>query len=821
MKRIAFYFGIATALVASCSTQEKDFQTPQQEDVIYYASFEQPVDEGTRVYANEDLLLRWTADDRVSIFGKNTYNQQYKFLGETGDNSGGFNKVDGAEYVTGNPISHTVSVYPYRAATKITEDEVITVTLPAEQHYAENTFGLGDNTMVSVSEDNFLQYKTIGGFLVLKLYGEGVSVSSITLKGNNGEKLAGKATVTMSLDGVPSITMANDASSEITLSCATPVLLGADAENSTQFWFVVPPVSFSKGFTITVNESTVGIFEKSTSKSIAIERNKLSKMTAIEVEKSTPIGNIIFADIAAKYACVTRFDTNGDGEVSYEEAEAATSFSGLFDNWKGVGSFDEIRYFKNVHSLSGVFDGCNKLVSIAIPENITDLGTYTFNGCSALSSVALPSGITAIGDCTFRNCSSLVSVDIPSSVTSIGQYAFSGCYTMTSVNLPSGIIEIEEYTFQNCDSMVSINIPSNVTSIGRSAFSGCSSLTSIDLPARLMTIGEYAFSGCGSLEQVAIPNGISFIPAYCFEYCISLTSVSVPEGITYVGDYAFRDVKMWKLELPSSITSLGSACFGRIVCIILPSTSPVSIQSKTFDGVKGVFVPSNLIEMYGAMTNWANYSTRLHPISIYREKNEFTLATSGAVDMGTSVKWAAYNVGATKPEDYGDYYAWGETKTKSNYLWSTYFDNPNGDGQSFTKYFIGEGGKTLLDPEDDVAHVKWGGNWRMPQKEEWEALREVCYWEWTTNKGTNGYNVYGFGDGKIVFIPAAGFRTGTYLHDAGFRGEYWSSSLLDGSNMALNAHFNSLDVYFHYNSDDVYIYNTIREIGLSVRPVCD
>ena len=145
MKRIALYFGIAAALVASCSLQEEDIKAPQQDDVVYYASFEQPAQDGTRVYANEDLLLRWTADDRVSIFGQNTYNQQYKFMGETGDNSGGFSKVDVAEYVTGNPISHTVSVYPYQSSTKITEDEVVTLTLPAVQHYAENTFGLGAN----------------------------------------------------------------------------------------------------------------------------------------------------------------------------------------------------------------------------------------------------------------------------------------------------------------------------------------------------------------------------------------------------------------------------------------------------------------------------------------------------------------------------------------------------------------------------------------------------------------------------------------------------------------------------------------------------
>lgn len=283
MKRFALYFGLATAMVASCSIQERDLKTLQQDDVVFYASFEQPTEEGTRVYANEDLLLRWTADDRVSIFNKLTYNQEYSFTGQTGANAGGFKKVDKDEFVTGNAISHVVSVYPYQESTAISESEEISLMLPAEQHYAENTFGLGANTMVSVSEDNVLQYKNVGGYLMLRLYGEGVSVSSIALKGNNGEKLAGKATVTMPLNGVPTVEMEDDAATEITLTCETPVTLGSNADNSTTFWFVVPPVTFEKGFTIQIKQA-YGSSVKSTSKSITILRSTLSKMSPIMVD---------------------------------------------------------------------------------------------------------------------------------------------------------------------------------------------------------------------------------------------------------------------------------------------------------------------------------------------------------------------------------------------------------------------------------------------------------------------------------------------------------------------------------------------------------
>ena len=288
MRHFALYIGLAAVIVASCSTKENDFVAPAQEDEVFYASFEKPAEDDTRVYANEDLLLRWTTDDRVSIFNKITYNQEYRFIGQTGDYEGGFNKVNNPEFMTGSEIPHVISIYPFQRQTRVSENEVITVSLPAEQSYAQNSFGLGDNTMVSVSSGNLLQYKSVGGFLVINLYGKNVTIKSITLKGNNGEKLAGDAMVTMPLNGVPTAVMADNGSTEITLTCDTPVELGETPEESTQFWFVVPPVTFSKGYTITVREYTGEVIEKSTEKCITIGRNKLSKMSPLEMEGGTP-----------------------------------------------------------------------------------------------------------------------------------------------------------------------------------------------------------------------------------------------------------------------------------------------------------------------------------------------------------------------------------------------------------------------------------------------------------------------------------------------------------------------------------------------------
>ena len=183
------------------------------------------------------------------------------------------------------------------------------------------------------------------------------------------------------------------------------------------------------------------------------------------------------------------------------------------------------------------------------------------------------------------------------------------------------------------------------------------------------------------------------------------------------------------------------------------------------------------------------------------------------VDLGLSVKWATCNVGASTPEEYGDYFAWGETATKETYSWSNYFDT-NDNCETFTKY-NNDGGKTVLDPEDDAAHVHWGGSWRMPTKTECQELKECCTWVWTTQKGINGYKVTskkaGYTD-RSIFLPAAGYRFGGLIY-AGSCGYNWSSSLKFGSSLACCLRFGSdnhdLNGYYSYG----------RWFGLSVRPV--
>ena len=188
------------------------------------------------------------------------------------------------------------------------------------------------------------------------------------------------------------------------------------------------------------------------------------------------------------------------------------------------------------------------------------------------------------------------------------------------------------------------------------------------------------------------------------------------------------------------------------------------------------------------------------------------------VDLGlpSGIKWATCNVGATKPEEFGGYYAWGETEEKSNYDWSTY-KWCKGSDDTMTKYCTDSDygtfdNKTTLDPEDDVAHVKWGGTWRMPTLDEQNELLNNCTWQWTTQNGINGHKVTG-PNGNSIFLPAAGCRIGTGAGNRGSRGYYWSSSLY--SNYCSNP------PYLYFNSGNHDWDNYYRYNGHSVRPVSE
>ena len=199
----------------------------------------------------------------------------------------------------------------------------------------------------------------------------------------------------------------------------------------------------------------------------------------------------------------------------------------------------------------------------------------------------------------------------------------------------------------------------------------------------------------------------------------------------------------------------------------------LDIASETIT-LKGMGVGTTNVTVIDVNTQ----TTIMLPITVTKPKHEW-------VDLGlpSGTLWATCNVGANSPEEYGDYFAWGETEEKDVYNWSTY-KWCNGSYSTLTKYCTNSSygyngfvdNKTELDPEDDAAYVNWGPSWRIPTTEQQRELYEKCSSVWTTQNGVNG-RLFTGPNGNTLFLPAAGDRWGESLGDVGSYGYYWSRTL--------------------------------------------
>ena len=188
--------------------------------------------------------------------------------------------------------------------------------------------------------------------------------------------------------------------------------------------------------------------------------------------------------------------------------------------------------------------------------------------------------------------------------------------------------------------------------------------------------------------------------------------------------------------------------------------------------------------------------------------SEQGISTQKKVDLGLSVCWAGWNVGASYPEGYGNYYAWGETTTKSDYTMGSY---QYYNGSDYVNDYVNIG-SNISGTHYDVARAQWGDSWRMPTMAEFQELIDRCTWTWTTYNNVNGYKVTG-PNGNSIFLPAAGSRYGTELDFRGYYGHYWSGSLGESNQ--------SYAYYLSFVSGDRNVYDYYREDGRTVRPVCD
>ncbi|MBQ2521777.1 MAG: leucine-rich repeat protein, partial [Bacteroidales bacterium] len=1020
-----FFAALALAALALSCTREAEVSDAisVNRQTVITASFEGA---SRTALQNGGTQIYWEPADEIKVFFKTfsgRFVSQNTELAEVADFMGSLTALVGAN--EGASSSNLFwGLYPFRSDA-VYDGSSVTTTLPAAQTGRAGGFARNTHITLACSAGADLSFFHVCGGLRFSLTQEGIK--QITFEGNGAEGIAGKIKVGFENE-LPVIQELTEPQTMITLTAPN----GGSFETGVWYYIEAVPGALPQGYTMKFYKDGASA-KLSTSSPVSFKRGKFGSLVDVDEwliftpdgdepgpgDEPDPEDIIQFADPIAKYACLDRFDTNGDGEITYAEAAAATSFSGLFNDWPSVKSFEEIRFFTGVTSTENVFTGLTQLDSITIPAQITTLGTFKncsslkkvvlpaalsslpqdcFSGCTALAKIAFPENLTAIPincfqNCTalqsivlpskvagigsgaftgcsalqtivfpagltslpasclsglgsltnivlpeslgevpnncFQNCSALEAIDLSSAVKRIGSSAFSGCTSLKTMLLPaalttlnsdcfSGCRALEEITFsevltaipnncfKNCSLLESLTFPSSVSSIGSGAFSGCTALKTVILSSGLKTLPDACFSGCSALKTVIFPEALTAIPNQCFKNCTSLETItipasvtrlgwnsfegctslfyiSLPENLTSLGQYTFRNciglttIKLsekmtllpegmfygcdalksiqwpsnlqaigdkafmncsfkdnaYTLELPASITSIGSYAFMGLHHILIPSTSSVSISSRAFEDPSVyrtfLYVPAGKVEMYKVRTNWSEYAERIRPMGDYPVE-AWNKGTAGEpVDLGLSVKWASWNVGASAPEEYGEYFAWGETEPEmwvQNYYWSTYKWCMNGRSDQLTKYCYqsnyGYNGfvdnKYTLDSEDDAATVNWGGSWRMPTYSELNELKTQCTWEWTTLNGVYGSKVTSNKEGytnKWIFLPASGERVGLDLDRIGSEGYCWSSSLLTDSPVhAYSMNFCSNYVGFSLNSYG-------RSKGIPVRPVYD
>ena len=619
MKQVLYLF-ILLFLVGCTDTLVENVPAIVEEKEEIYAIIE---GSDSRTYLDEQGRMRWTADDRITLFKKNTYNREFKFTGKTGANAGGFSQVStDDEFWFGLDVTANYAAYPHSTENTLDETDLfITLQMPAEQIYAENSFGLNANTMVAVSETGQLIFKNVGSYLRVRLYGEGAAISSVTVTSKGDQAIAGEAKVTPIMNGYPTCEMIG-AEKSIKLICENPVSISTDAETPTDFWIVVPPVTLTDGFSVTIENSEGETQVYDVDKSFTFERNQIYNLKREVTLVTIPTNQIWYTSISG--------DIITPNSTTFGEAEIV---SNEIQNGKGIITFDrdvieiEPHAFMYNDDLSSVampnsvitlgnhvFFDCGNLSSVIIPDNVTTIGPNVFFGCSSLTSLVIPEGVTRIEESTFHDCTNITSIILPKGLTFIGGYVFAKCYNLESLEIPSGVIDIGEGAFDSCGSLKTLTIPDGVTYLSNFVFKGCENLQSINVPDGVTGIGESTFFGCSSLTSINIPESVNTIGMDAFIYCSSLTSIIIPEGVSVLYPDLFNGCEsLISVYLPCTLTYLEESIFyecnslEEIHCL---ATTPPVAEEYTFrsevNTVK-LYVPVGSLEKYQSADYWKNF----------------------------------------------------------------------------------------------------------------------------------------------------------------------------------------------------------------------
>lgn len=603
----------AMFLLASCSKtaiEEVTIGTTDYEFTAYAPDGQADA----RTYVDEQMKLHWTKNDLITIFHGMLEPLKFGFRGDTGATSGTYYNVDGIFYAPDQSAPNNVAVYPYSADHLLDENtRAVTLTMPAEQTYVENSFGLGANTMIAVTSevnDLALYFKNVGTYLDVRLWGENQTVKSITVTATGGEALSGKATVTPTYGGDPSCVMANTGTApSVKLVCEEAVTVNTTEDAPVSFWIVLPPVTMASGFNVMVENADGEKQVFTIDKSVTFKRNKYNTLTR-ELTAGVMANNQIWY--------TSSDDTMIEPAATGESVFGATISSHTYSNGLGV-----ITFSSDVTKVGiSAFKAKTKLATISLPETVTQIGSYAFSGCSSLQHIDIPTGVLSIQMHAFYGCSSVKRVNIPSTVTTIGSQAFLGCSGILSIdcNIPdatyspyspsstlegpfhranfskiiigTGVTKIGNASFFRNSNLVEVIGGENVVSIGNYAFYGCGLLGNCEPLSATLTIGREAFRVCENLSELGLSESLETILYGAFWGCSSLTNVVIPQNIKTIGGYAFYD------------------CDAMQSVKLMPITPP-SGSSNMFDSGVTIYVPQSALDTYKTTSYWSTYKSAM------------------------------------------------------------------------------------------------------------------------------------------------------------------------------------------------------------------
>lgn len=600
----------------------------------------------------------------------------------------------------------------------------------------------------------------------------------------------------------------------------TASVLPDDATDKTVTW------TSSDDDVVTVNDGVVSAVSAGEA-TITAKAGDKTAMCSILVNRDTSNDAILFSDVYFKAYCVENFDLNGDGEVSYSEANRVTAIDVKTERIQSLGG---VEYFSNLESLicSPDYDGS----SWSSSDRVWHLFDNEYNEViGGLTTLDLSKNVLLTHLCVSGN--QLTSLDI--SKNKALQY-FDCSYNLLS---SLDVLSNKDLTFLNCEfnniseldvsplsSLIelicshnrlgSIDVSQNILL----KYFECDTnfITSLDLSNNTLLVDLNC--SYNQLARIDVSMHPSLWRINCTYNKLSSLDVSHNPSLKYL-KCAYNQISLLDVSLNPALSGLN--CTGNSLIGIDVSNNPVLSDFQCKDN------PITLIWLKRGQT----IRLFVYPTDYVTIKYVGPEAVPEAIDLGlpSGLKWASFNLGASTPEEYGDQYAWGEIdpyySSQGPYTWRDGKENGYnwasykwcmGDGETLTKYCndstYGYNGftddKTVLDLEDDAAHVKLGGFWRMPTDEEWAELMEDCVWTKTTQNGVRGLLVTG-PNGNSIFLPSAGYRIDRDLYPSGSTVLYWSSSLsTDGPYFARYLYFDSNYLFRRYER---------RSLGFSVRPV--